>query len=1119
MSVAMDVQTGLVYVAVVIVSALVIGFVSIFAMKEKSYEEAIAEQRKLPDDLLLGKKEKVKEKKKKHKKKEEKEEKEEKTEHVKFEETPEILPPEPPVQENGKGGKKKGKVEKVKPILVNKDEPAIVISETSPSQPALLQESNHFDVTQPKDDLELIKSHSRENLHQISQSETALNKSPKETPTKINKKNTKEKDLKKKDEQKEEKKEAANVSPSVSANQQQAGKENVKEVKEKPKEVAKEAKEVAKEPKETKEIVIPVQSFNKESKKVKKKNDILAQIGGDKDGVTFSLLKPLVQKAELSRSEIQFLIDQLLNKQQDNPLENAEWTESRADPIIKLKKQLSDKEKALKDEQEASQSVQSKLIELRHELNSDRSRLRQLEEALTVKSAEAQTLHTRMQHILESHAAEKQGFSRQIEQLQAKIAEDQAIILKMQEEQGQSHGQMQQELIAQRKQLELQISQMRDNENSLKAQLAQKHAENQELQSHHLSISQELQNAIERNAHDAEDFRQQNAILQEQLMHLDTQLQDVIRQLKDSQRAQSDLEHRIANMHRVEQDLQKRVIRLQSERDAAMAETSQLNALREELEKVYQELSLLKSEQSESSNKTDDSENLAELRSLLSMKEIELDVTGSKLDEAQIDLDKAQSDVETLKNQLHQVHQQLESAKSEMIEAQDSCKSSQSDLYKCQEEIRTLQDVLSKTQAEFSKIKSTVSFTKDSKFAEAELQIIKLKEDNDRLAAQMQNVLELQKEVQQLREKNETLVSQLANSTQRPAVEGRENGIEAKLEKNSVQLVESTNALLDKEQFTALNTALSQKQKQLEQLNSQVESLTSEINKKNKLTSELQDDLERQRSKNDAGMQKIKIEEHEATKALLQRIFPEIKVLEKSHDKWITSFEQQAYMILHALKTVPKSDDTYINLENTNKKLEAMVSHYKQIIDDTEGMLNKLQNHIESEEKRWQAHFNQKENEVSNLRLEIFTLQTKLSSNNELQQRITELEASLAEVKSLKDNTKSESQMFHTQSPSRMADLALLEKLQEEKAWLTQQLQNESTQRAVMDQELQKLRKVVENSESNLAQEKKFVSQLQREISQIKNEVCVGIGSLDQSTLNGPSVTDTSKSEGGSGKK
>lgn len=65
-------------------------------------------------------------------------------------------------QENGRGSKKKGGkgVEKVKPILVNKDEPVSVIAEPTPSQAAIAQESNHFDVIQPKDDLELIRSHS-----------------------------------------------------------------------------------------------------------------------------------------------------------------------------------------------------------------------------------------------------------------------------------------------------------------------------------------------------------------------------------------------------------------------------------------------------------------------------------------------------------------------------------------------------------------------------------------------------------------------------------------------------------------------------------------------------------------------------------------------------------------------------------------------------------------------------------------------------------------------------------------------------------------------------------------------------------------------------------------------
>nr|XP_033199974.1 uncharacterized protein LOC117162220 [Bombus vancouverensis nearcticus] len=108
----MDVQTELVYIAVVVISAAVIVLVSMFGIQEKSYEEAIAEQRKFPDDLLLNKKDKSKEKKHKNKagkkikekkkEKEEKEDKEEKPDHVQFEENPQILPLEPLLRERNK---------------------------------------------------------------------------------------------------------------------------------------------------------------------------------------------------------------------------------------------------------------------------------------------------------------------------------------------------------------------------------------------------------------------------------------------------------------------------------------------------------------------------------------------------------------------------------------------------------------------------------------------------------------------------------------------------------------------------------------------------------------------------------------------------------------------------------------------------------------------------------------------------------------------------------------------------------------------------------------------------------------------------------------------------------
>ena len=384
----------------------------------------------------------------------------------------------------------------------------------------------------------------------------------------------------------------------------------------------------------------------------------------------------MVQKAELSRSEIQFTIELLLNKQQENPAgEQAEWSEGRADPVLKLKKQLADKDKALKDEQEASASVQSKLLELRAELNSERSRLsaqvRHLEEALAAKLAEAQTLHTRMQHILESHAAEKQGFARQIEQLQTKVNEDAAIIVKMQEDQGQSHNKLQQELCAQRKQLELHAAEMRTTEASLKAQLAQRVAQCQELESVNVSLQQELAATCETSTHDVEVLTQQLSIVQDNLVHAETQVQHfkdaadrlpaVIRELDEARRAHVDLEHRLATSHRREQELRQQLSRAQAEVEKTAAEVRRCSDLEAELARKKEEIEIIK-------------EN-------------------------------------------------------------------------------------------------------------ARVRLVELREINERLS----------KDLSMAKEKNEALAAQLLAAAERPAVEGRENGIEDKVQKSSVQLVENSN--------------------------------------------------------------------------------------------------------------------------------------------------------------------------------------------------------------------------------------------------------------------------------------------------------------------------------------
>lgn len=88
---------------------------------------------------------------------------------------------------------------------------------------------------------------------------------------------------------------------------------------------------------------------------------------------------------------------------------------------MKLKKQLVEKEKALAEEQEASQVFQNKLKELRSEYNTERSRLtqacRQFEESIMAKQNEVQNLQCRLQHVMDTHVSEKQVLTQKIQQV------------------------------------------------------------------------------------------------------------------------------------------------------------------------------------------------------------------------------------------------------------------------------------------------------------------------------------------------------------------------------------------------------------------------------------------------------------------------------------------------------------------------------------------------------------------------------------------------------------------------------------------------------------------------------------------------------------------------------
>lgn len=179
------------------------------------------------------------------------------------------------------------------------------------------------------------------------------------------------------------------------------------------------------------------QSQQQQQKKQQKDNlKGMAFIGenllNDKDTVSVSLLMNLFRRAELNRSEIQVLIDYLLNLQQDSPTNHAEWSD---DVCLKLKRQLKEAEKALAEEQEASLGIQAKLRELRAEVNAERitmsASVKSYTEKIQAKEQDLAILEQKVKSLNDSMNLERQQFQAKLIQEKQSASQDLLTQLQM----------------------------------------------------------------------------------------------------------------------------------------------------------------------------------------------------------------------------------------------------------------------------------------------------------------------------------------------------------------------------------------------------------------------------------------------------------------------------------------------------------------------------------------------------------------------------------------------------------------------------------------------------------------------------------------------------------------
>ncbi|KAJ1523722.1 hypothetical protein ONE63_001556 [Megalurothrips usitatus] len=1021
-------------------------FIMTFGTKEKTYDEAILEQRARSEAdaaaAVVGKsaKEKQKEKKLKKagKKVKEKAAAQKETDSVSSEEPEQISPPpknqhvvfvteasiidEPAHTANL--DKKKKKVTKAKPILVNKNA-QINLEANAPV------DINHFETIHPKDDLEMRRQ---------SKDESADLASKKAVQKLIEAEKASSKGGKKDAAPKPEKAQPAAPKPEKAqpaapkAEKQAAAKADKVVVVEKPAVVEKAAvKETVQKQAKAPVQAVPMASLetllavgapapSKNSKK-KRTEPTLQQILAGRDGINANLLEPLIHKAELSRSEIQNLIDLLLNKQQGSETEVAEWNEGRQDPVMKLKKSYAEKEKALQEEQEASLALQNKLKEVRAEFNQERSRLiattKQMEEKLLSRTNEVAAATAKFHH-------EKQTLTQQLQQLKHQLDQEHQLIRKYQEELGQA-------------------------QNAVQTQ--------QTLEHHIANLSGQVQ---------GQD--QQIAILQQQLA--------------ESQGAVQQCELLSAQVAQLQEQLKNAQNSSQGEVHSKQKQLTEMKVAKDDIER---QLSVARQHEKQLTSE------LAKLKEVAAQKQSELDQLA--------------------------------------VEAAEAAK---------------------------------------------------LREENELLNSQVSLVSQLQSETRQLREENESLAAQVTAVTERPAAEGRENGDVAE-EKHADGKLASAQLINDlREKDLRVEELLEQVKQAEKSATSTIDSLKSEINAHKNEVAHLTSELEQQKKKNDelrnknykamdaiAASEKmfqskiqeteklvheaeksIKVEEEKKMREALQRLFPAIAVEEKVHDKWVVKFSAAVSKHItelsnkqpQKLQTDDDQSTVIAELEKRNTQLSGMVTNYKRIIEDTEGMLNKLQQHVEAEETKWQQQLADKETELSAIIRERDELRSGSSGDQasagtdvsgihfaynciekslptivrEMQTQLDELQNKLLAIEVERNSLKS-------QLSSSKDSLATIDQLKDERNRLSSDLASE--QAKVLDQtnQLSKLKSLLEESEVVVTKEKANSQQLREEIEKLKENHSIAPGSpvpsVRNGSTNGPSVEVASAEKAASSKK
>ncbi|XP_071164237.1 ribosome-binding protein 1-like isoform X17 [Mytilus edulis] len=986
----MDPQVILIGIVAFVVSAVLIYLISAFGFKEKSYEEAIAEQKKrleAEQDKVRKEKKAEKEKKKGKKSKDKPKEKnvqqvndpEHARKMVNLEIEPEIIEPQ---LSSDQESKPKSKAKKSpKPILLNKDEKSKVAPQ--------MQETIHFKAV-PKDEVELLHEHEKER-------KTSLSKPKKEEKVKI------------------ETKEAKKAQPVV---------EEMAIV-------------------QTQKLQAAAPTPERKAKKA---------LENDVRQIVSSIQSASLNDGEIQKL-IEILLNRQSGTEQSATIESWNKKGQKGDPIALLKRQLEEKEKGLQEEQQLAMSSNNKYKELKQEVQKDKARFasieRQYQEKVAGKEQEFQALQLRMQTAINENMADRNKTQARIQQLEKQCGDQSRYTqlveenkkLKEQYERVKAEAVPQAEFNSLRQKVSIMENELSNNcsklnvsENAKRA-LESKLSKYEEEKKKLIGVQgdsegvwskrvEEVNQQLRKSEAEKNNLSKNLKAAEKECSDVKSQLQDLNKALSGNDNVSKELEVKLKG---AEQDrslletslkaVEKKLAEIEKEKDTAQKEKSEfqteLKKIQEEKKRLDDEVKMTKEKlvKSEESAKTASAPN-GDIHNGTSGNKITMVDHEKILSEKTVEVKKLATEVETKKKEITKIQEQLTSQKNEVNNMQEQLKSLKNENSNLKSQYDNQTKELSNVKADIGKKQSAVSSeTEQLKTLQAEIDAQKKKNNEQELVM----VTNAQKTDQALLQRlfpdvkvSEKLVHKDWMSTFEKEVQTYL--VTVKSQKGSAKSDDSSKLLEDNKrlesQVEEFKTVLQTTENKLQQLENSVE---GEERKWQQKLQELQIDLEQ--SRQDNSTLKVELEKSKGSAEMTEKVTGLEDRLKDSEDRClqlqnkakeaevrISSLEEElieknniTQNLDDLLKKIEELKKSNKDLASTNVRLNGIIKTGQDSLSKETELVNELRKQIEARNKSSGATPSQENEDLKKKLADAEKqLDKEITANKQMSQKLSE---------------------------------------------------------------------------------------------------------------------------------